>query len=297
MAIKFFSRRTDHFDYNISRTCQNCHTQFEGKYCPRCSEKVIEPADRTVQGFFSNVFNAFTFIDGKFARSFKYLLLNPGQMSADIARGIQQPYMKPVAFFFVGNFIYFLFPYFQTFNTSLYNQLHAMPYSNFANQLVSEYAKAHHTTLDSLTPLYNASSTNWSKLLLIVLSLLLLPFMMLLNYNKRSNTADHLLFSIEYASYIIFVPTILFGAATYSLILFGNLFSLDWSVIGEDDYSIYSIGILLAYFQIRGTHLFYKLPIWRNLLNLIPMIFVFFIVVNLYRFILFLTTLWTLDLS
>jgi hypothetical protein len=295
MAIKFFRRREDRFDYGLSRTCQNCHTQFKGKYCPRCSEKVIEPVDRTIQGFASNVFNAFTFIDGKFARSFKYLLLKPGQMSADIAKGIQQPYMKPVAFFFVGNFIYFLFPYFQTFNTSLYNQLHSMPYSTFANQLVSGYVQAHHTTLDSLTPLYNTSSTNWSKLILIVLSLLLLPFMMLLNYNKRSNTADHLLFSIEYASYIIFVPTILLGSISYALILIGNLFSLDWSVIGSDQYSIYSVGILLGYFQIMGTHHFYRLPIWRNLLNVIPMVFVFYIVIHIYRFILFIITMWTLN--
>jgi hypothetical protein len=134
-------------------------------------------------------------------------------------------------------------------------------------------------------------------LILIVLSLLLLPFMMLLNYNKKNYTADHLLFSIEYASYIVFVPTILLGAITYALILIGSLFSLNWSVIGVDDYSIYSVGILLGYFQLMGTHHFYKLPIWRNLLNVIPMVFVFFIVIHLYRFILFLITLWTLDLS
>jgi hypothetical protein len=295
MAIKFFRRREDRFDYGLSRTCQNCHIQFKGKYCPRCSEKVIEPVDRTIQGFASNVFNAFTFIDGKFGRSFKYLLLKPGQMSADIARGIQQPYMKPVAFFFVGNFIYFLFPYFQTFNTSLYNQLHATPYSAFATRLAKEYVQVHQTTLDALAPLYNTSSTNWSKLILIVLSLLLLPFMMLLNYNKRSNTADHLLFSIEYASYIIFVPTILLGSISYALILIGNLFSLDWSVIGSDQYSIYSVGILLGYFQIMGTHHFYRLPIWRNLLNVIPMVFVFYIVIHIYRFILFIITMWTLN--
>lgn len=295
MAIKFFRRREDQFDYTLSRTCLNCHTQFEGKYCPRCSEKVIEPADRTIQGFISHVFNAFTFIDGKFARSFKYLLLKPGQMSADIAWGIREPYMKPVAFFFVGNFIYFLFPFFQTFNTNLYNQLHSMPYSDFSNQIISGYLQAHHTDLDSLTPRYDAASTNWSKLLLIVISVLLLPFMMLLNYNKRSYTADHLLFSIEYASYIVFVPTVLLGSIIYAIILVGRLFAHDWSALAHDQCSTYYILLLLGYFQIMATHHFYKLPIWRNLLNVIPMVFIFFIVINLYRFILFLITLWTLN--
>src|SRR5262245_5138752 len=131
MRIKFFARTEPDFDEQLVRSCKNCGHEFQGRYCNRCGEKVVERYERTILHFLDNVFNAFTFIDGKFWKSFTSMLLKPGAMSRDIVEGKRQPYMKPVAFFFVGNVIYFLFPIFQTFNTNLSAQMNYMPYSSY----------------------------------------------------------------------------------------------------------------------------------------------------------------------
>jgi hypothetical protein len=111
------------YDYAVVRNCVNCTTPFAGRYCSMCGEKVLIEDDRSLKHYLSDLFNAFTFIDGKFFRSLRSLILSPGTMSSSVSRGIRQPYMKPIAFFFVANFIYFLFPVFNIFNTSLAIQL------------------------------------------------------------------------------------------------------------------------------------------------------------------------------
>jgi hypothetical protein len=122
--MNFFKKHPDQFDFELERICLTCDNKFQGRYCNKCGEKVIEPYDRSIKHFFDNLLNAFTFIDGKFLNSFRTMLLKPGKMSADIAIGRRQPYMKPVAFFFVANFIYFFFPISKTFNSTLYAQLY-----------------------------------------------------------------------------------------------------------------------------------------------------------------------------
>jgi hypothetical protein len=121
MAFSVFKKRQDSFDYNVSHSCKNCGSQFKGKFCNHCGEKVIDVSDRSFIKIAESVLNAFTFLEGKFWRSFKLILLDPGKLTSDIRSGIQVPYMKLVGLFFVANFFYFLFPVFDTFNSSLYS--------------------------------------------------------------------------------------------------------------------------------------------------------------------------------
>ncbi len=207
--MKFFKKHSDQFDFELERLCLTCESKFQGRYCNKCGEKVIEAYDRSLKHFFDNLLNAFTFIDGKFLNSFKTMLLKPGKMSADIAIGRRQPYMKPVAFFFVGNFIYFFFPMFHTFNSILYAQLHFMPYSDWIEPSFQQYLQEASIDYYVFEEKYNAASTNWAKILLILIVPLIFPFMFLVNYAKRLFVSDHLIFTFELASYILFVPTIL----------------------------------------------------------------------------------------
>ena len=199
--------------------------------------------------------------------------------------------MKPVAFFFVGNFIYFLFPLFQAFTTSLYSQMSYMPYSGYSTAVVNEYLLDHSLKLETFTPLYNAASINWSKLLLILICVILLPFMGVLNYTKKNYLSDHFLYSIEYSSFLMFVPTILLSFILYLIVGIGILFSFDWRFIFQDRYSSYMVLGLLMYFQFRGTRNFYQFPMWRRIVNTALIIPVFFVAIHIYRFILFVVTM------
>jgi hypothetical protein len=109
MAFHPFRRRIDTFDLEVTRTCKVCNNTFHGRYCNICGEKVSEPYERSFLNFLDGIVNAFTFLDGKFLKSLKLLILRPGQLSRNIADGKRVPYMKTISLFFVANFFYFLF--------------------------------------------------------------------------------------------------------------------------------------------------------------------------------------------
>jgi hypothetical protein len=178
--VNIFKKKEDQFNYDTSRICLSCNTGFEGRYCSKCGEKVIEPNDRSLNYFMSGLLNADTFIDGKFFRSLKTLIISPGQLSADISVGKRQPYMKPIALFFVGNFIYFLFPIFETFNTTLDVQISGTPLSGFAKEILISSHPDYQT--ESFRTAYSNASTNWSKILLIVMVPLFFPFVASINF-------------------------------------------------------------------------------------------------------------------
>jgi hypothetical protein len=292
--MKFFKKQVDQFDYEIERTCLTCESKFQGKFCSRCGEKVIESYDRSVKHFFDNLLNAFTFIDGKFFNSFRTLLLQPGKMSADIAIGRRQPYMKPVAFFFVGNFIYFFFPMFPTFNSTLYAQLYYMEYSEWIEPSFQKYLQAASIDYHVFEEKYNAASTNWAKILLILIVPLTFPFMFLINYAKRLFLSDHLIFTFELASYILFVPTILLSFLVTFFRAIAEMVGLGTSQFESDGYILPVVAILTGYMLFFGLKRFYQFNWWRIIFSTVALLASLVVVIYCYRFLLFEITMWSL---
>jgi hypothetical protein len=292
--MNFLKRKPDNFNYDQTRTCQSCQTIFAGRYCSRCGEKVIEPEDRSFKQFANGVFNAYTFIDGKFFNSLKLLILHPGRFAQRMVTGIRQPYMKPIALFFVANFVYFLFPLFQTFNTTLHSQMNYMGYNEYAQTRVQRHLDRTGQSLENFTPIYNRTSTNWSKLLLILMVLLFFPFAVLINLNKRSYLSDHLMFSLEFITYVLFVPTILLSLLLFLIAGAGQLFNLHFDFLFWDGTITPILLGLLLYFFIRSLRAFYGFPWWRTVINSVLFLLATQLTLSAYRFILFQVTLWDL---
>ena len=104
MAFLIFKKTRDSFDYQVIRICKNCKSNFSGKFCNRCGELVVDVADRSLAKMAESLLSAFTFLEGKFWRSFKLLIVQPGKLSEQIRDGVQVPYMKLVGLFFQGFF-------------------------------------------------------------------------------------------------------------------------------------------------------------------------------------------------
>lgn len=293
MRIKLFARTEPDFDEEATRRCKNCDNEFQGRYCNRCGEKVVERYERTALHFLDNVFNAFTFIDGKFWRSLKTMMVRPGKMSRDMMEGKRQPYMKPVAFFFVGNVIYFLFPLFETFNTSLNAQMNFMPYSDYVHMTVNNYVQENSLSFEDFANRYNAESTAWAKMLLIVLAPLFLPFLCLINYGKRFYISDHFLFAMEFSSYLVLMGAILFPLLLFLLVGIFKLAGIDLDFLASDAYSTPFLGVLIAYFLGLGLRNFYQFVWWRNIISSLLIVGSMYVVVHAYRLILFLISMQT----
>jgi|APTNR8051073442_1049403.scaffolds.fasta_scaffold00452_3 hypothetical protein len=295
MAISFFKKKPDTFDYEESRICRCCNHVFKGRYCNICGEKVIEPNERTFLTFLDNLLNAFTFLDGKFLRSLKLLILRPGQLSRNIADGLRVPYMKMVSLFFVANFFYFLFPFFDSFNSTLYSQTNLMgQHSVRAKAIVAKEVEKRQISMEEFQEKYRTQSTNLSKLLLVTLVLVLTITHMVINYSKKNFFFDHLLVSLEFYSFHLLVNMLLLPAIVLLLIKCASLFSWDWTGMLTD--RIFSVPVygLVLYFLIRAQRIFYQQKWYWAIPKAIILFYLFTETIPLYRILLFYITVWTI---
>lgn len=295
MAISFFKKKPDNFDYEESRICRCCNHVFKGRYCNICGEKVIESNERTFLTFLDNLLNAFTFLDGKFLKSFTLLLTSPGQLSRNIADGLRVPYMKMVSLFFVANFFYFLFPVYDSYNSSLNTQLNYLgSHSIRAKEIVSARIEKEAITIQDFQKDYSNQSTNLSKLLIILLVFAFTGALMIVNYSKKVFFFDHLLFSLEFYSFQLLLSAVLLANLLRALIHLGDVWGLDWTILLSDNFfGVLSI-FLLGYFLIRGLYLFYGQKWYWIIPKTIVLLILLQMSVELYRRMLFYLTIWTM---
>jgi hypothetical protein len=272
-----------------------CSNTFHGRYCNVCGEKVTEPYERSFLNFLDSLLNAFTFLDGKFIKSLTLLITRPGQLSRNIADGLRVPYMKMVSLFFVANFFYFLFPVFDSYNSSLYTQLNSLGnHSIEAKAIVKEKLEKDKIDIKDFQRDYQSQSTNLSKLLIVLLVFAFTFFLMVVNYNKRIYFFDHLLFSLEFNSFMLIINSVLLPNLFVLIIKLGKTVGMDWDVLLTDNFfSIISV-ITIAYFLLRGQLLFYKQKWFWAIPKIILLAYLLQLSVDLYRMMLFYVTMWFL---
>jgi Protein of unknown function (DUF3667) len=295
MSFSILKKKRDDFDYEASRICKVCNNMFKGRYCNICGEKVTEPYERSIIHFLDNLLNAFTFLDGKFLRSLKLLIFRPGQLSRDIADGKRVPYMKMVSLFFVANFFYFLFPVFDSYNSSLYTQLNSLgSHSVRAKEIVRKKLEKDKIDIKNFQKEYQNQSTNLSKLLIVLLVFAFTIVLMAINYSKQNFFFDHLLFSLEFYSFNLIFNSVLLPNLFSIIIKMGGGFDKDFSVLLTDDFFTAITVLTLAYFLLRAQHLFYN----QKWYGVIPKTFLILYLLRwsiyLYRMMLFYVTMWFL---
>lgn len=295
MPFSLFKKKPDTFDYEESRICRCCNNMFKGRYCNICGEKVIEPSERTFLTFLDNLLNAFTFLDGKFIKSLKLLVTRPGQLSRNIADGKRVPYMKMVSLFFVANFFYFLFPFFDSFNSSLYSQTTLMgQHSVKAKSIVDEEIAKRQISLKEFQGKYQTQSTNLSKLLLVTLVLAMTITYMIINYSKKNYFFDHLLVSLEFYSFHLLVNMLLLPAIMLLMIKLASGVGWDWTGVLTDKFFSWPVYGFILYFLFRAQRRFYNQKWYWAIPKTLLLFYLITETVQLYRKMLFYITVWTI---
>lgn len=75
-------------------TCKNCHYEFEGEYCPQCSQKVLA-IPYTLKTAFPWIEDMLEF-DRGYLFTMKQLFTDPRQLIIDYLSGITQRYSNPI---------------------------------------------------------------------------------------------------------------------------------------------------------------------------------------------------------
>jgi hypothetical protein len=273
--------------------CVTCSNQFVGKFCNRCGEKVISQHDRTIMHFLEGAFHMVTHVDGKIFKNLKWILIRPGYLTKNFAIGRRQPFMKPIAMFFVANLIYFLLPVFETFTTSLYSQRHSHPYSSLIENTIERKMEEKGMTFEELSKVYNAKTTSHSKLLLILVVPMYAVVFALANFNRRKLFADHLLISLEFMAYILFYCTIFLSVILAAVISLSQVVgaNLNGFFSNEGNFIVPFIAAAIVYFIYRAHRTFYEEKIVWAAMKSVAFVFLTMWVIYVYRFILFHVTI------
>ncbi|MDZ4714248.1 MAG: hypothetical protein SH819_02160 [Cytophagales bacterium] len=157
--------------------------------------------------------------------------------------------------------------------------------------MIAEHLKQNKQTFEEFVVEYDQASTNWSKLMLILLVVLMFPFLVLINYSKQLYLSDHMMFSLEYCTFLLFVPTILYGLFLQAVIVIAETMGTKLNFLFWDTYTTPFVLAFLLYFFIRGVRAFYGFKWWRVVLSSLLLIFAMQLVLSVYRFILFVVTI------
>jgi hypothetical protein len=275
-------------------SCKSCGTAVTGPYCSACGEKVLGPDDHTLKHYLGALLNAFTFADSKFWTTLKAVVLRPGELSTAYMDGRRVRYMRPVAFFFLANFIYFAIPVFQTFNTSLEGHMHHMPYSTWAKEKVEQHLERGGETLETFTARYAPASANNAKLMLVLMVFLLVLPVGLLYLRKRPYFSAYVTAAFELMAFHVWISTVVLGTAFGLLVVLLNAMGVHTAFIDADSYL--SVPLILLHMWVTigiGRRFFgctWAGSAWRAMAMLFGMQFA----LTAYRMLLFGVTMWNI---
>jgi hypothetical protein len=154
--------------------CPTCHTRTLTPYCPSCGERPLKMRDLTLRGLGEQIFEAFTNVDSRLVRSFRYLLGRPGALTVAHLQGSRKPYIGPVPLFLIANVLFFATESLtggKVFTTPLYSHLHTQPWSDLVQQLVAHRLASLKTTFDLYAPVFDQAVALKARSLIIFMAL------------------------------------------------------------------------------------------------------------------------------
>lgn len=236
---------------------------------------------------------AISLADNKFIQTLWLIIKNPGFLSKEYVEGIRVKYIRPLQLFFVLNLVYFLFPVFQLFNSSLFTQMYLLPHRALARELVLKKLDAGTMSLQAYTLLYDAKSQSLAKLLIVLFILTASLPLSLIYRKKKLYFTDHTAFAVELACFNLAINALLLSVIFWTLNTAFNWADSGW-IQYLDDVAITFIFIgTNIYFLWRASKTFYKQKGIGLYLKVLLALAGLYLSLEAYRFMLFFFTYWS----
>lgn len=274
-------------------TCPTCSKLITTRFCPTCGESPVPPREHTLRGLAERLFQAFTSIDTKTARSVWTLVRLPGELTVSWMKGVRKVYVAPITLFLLINVLFFAVQSLTgetVFSSPLDSHLNHQDWSPFARSLVTRKLEATGTSIDTYAAVFDSAVVVHAKSLIILMTV---PFALLLPIvfaRARRPFMTHVVFSLHlYAFLLLLFCFALLAASTSAWLGFGGL---DTPAVDNvlSVFNLFACGLYL-FFAIGPVYL--TAGIQRVLHAMALAIAVAVIVVG-YRFALFLVTTFTM---
>ena len=270
------------------RICLNCNHSFSGRYCNQCGEKVIDPNDRSFKSMIMHLSEAMFNLDNKLFRSGRLLLSKPGYLTHFYSYGPRKKYLSPLSMFILISVLYFLFPVFETFNSTLITHLNFGFYSETAGRLVMEYTGGNEEKFNDYMVTFNESTGKFGKIAIFIFVVILTIPLALLNYSNKHFIADHTMASFEVNGFLIFLNIVILPL----IVVIGSIIGIEG--IGKDGVMAYFILIFMISFSFMLHVNYYKNQWWLALIKSGILMTILIGALHLYRCVVFYITHWSI---
>jgi len=268
-------------------SCSNCNfSPLNSAFCPNCGQKKLTKKDLSLGALTQELIQGFFNFENAFFRTLKSFFFSPNNYVSSYNLGKRKKYISPIKWFLIANAIYFLFPFINTFTTTLQIQLSGLIYSNLINDLVETLISSSTVDLETFHLKYNDLTKTLSKIFLLALPLMFSCVTYLTNFNEKKHKP--LLFHINYSLilYSFLLTTILcLFPLIHSLIANGSQAYINDTTITS--VSLVSLNIY-GFFLYRG---FFKSGLVKNILRTVLLNISFYLLIFAYRFLLLVVTL------
>jgi hypothetical protein len=276
--------------------CANCSEPLGGRYCARCGEKRMAPADHTLRRFLEHLFEAFTHADGKIFLTLRCLLTRPGRLTADYLRGKRQPYIAPLQLFLICNLIFFLLhPLIgsNTLTTDLNTQLHYTWHHAIVEGLVAPRLALRAVTVEAYAALFDPAAITLAKSLVILVVPLFALAVLALHWGQRRHFSAHLVFALHFGAFwlLLISATLALTNLVVRLLRSADVFpsagAVSGSIIG------FSLVLMTLYLFRASRLVFTAEAAWLTLARALALGIAFDLSLQAYRFALFFLTFWS----
>jgi hypothetical protein len=270
--------------------CPTCRRDIGTAFCPSCGETAVDRRDLTLRGLARQAFEIFFAVDGKLMRSFRLLLRRPGALSLAYVRGQRVAFTGPFRVFLFANMLFFAAQSLtdaSVVGTSLQSHLHEQDWSGVAQRLVASRLAELRTTLELYAPKFDRAVVLNAKSLII---LMVLPFtgaLALAFLRARRPFVAHAVFALHFYAFLMLVLCSLLFAEGASAWLGGA---------GTRDLDKPLFALLLvgsAVYLYLATGIAYGARGWAHGAKAVALTLVVGAMISVYRFAIFLITLYT----
>ena len=280
----------------VGLACPNCGENFRSRFCPNCGERRIESEDYSLGRFLCEAFNILTSFESNLFRSFVSLITRPGRLTAEYFKGRRKSYLKPLQLFIFCNLIFFFAESLtnsHTLTTPLSTHTNLLPHSALARRLVKDELQKRNLTYEDYRARFDSAIEGQAKTLVIVTVPLYALVLQMFYWRPRRYYVEHLVFSLHLFAFLL----LLIAAMNVALLLalhVRHVFGLNLWMLQSDNFVTFLMLFLCATYLLVALRRTYGQGIVRTALKCLALALCVLVVIQVYRFILFFTTFYTI---
>jgi len=262
------------------------------RYCPQCGEERLRPGDLSMRDLVTQFAKKTSSIDGKLVRSWRSLLVRPGQLTAAHISGERRRYVSPLALFFIGNALFVGVQSLTGMNilsSPLESHLYSQDWSPFAQELVRDGLVHRGLTLEAYAPVFDRSAIFNAKALIILMALFFAPLLALVFRAVRRPAGAHIVFALHLYAFVLILLSAAVLLAQLDLLLGGG--GLRSSVV-DKTLSIFNL-LVCGFYLYLAIPKVYSTSGWRRLGSTVLLTLSIALLFVGYRFAIFLITFYT----